>query len=227
MTENDITIFRDIKTTEQPFFRKVDFILDRIKQGASKDLIKKIRKEKEKTVINELKQQLPAICFSGKFNKRTDSSLIKHSGLICLDFDGYKKQKDLLEVKELYSKDNFVYSIFISPSGKGLKVLVKIPDDVDNHKNYFNALDEHFNSEQFDKTSKNLSRVCYESYDPLIYVNPQSSVWTEIKDDNYKEVVKFKDRATIPISDENKIVDILVKWWVKKYPTSELCDKGF
>ena len=143
MTENDITIFRDIKSTEQPFFREVGFILDRIKEGSSKDLIKRIRKEKDKTTINELKQQLPAICFSGKFNKRTDSSLMKHSGLICLDFDGYKKQKDLLEVKELYSKDNYVYSIFISPSGNGLKVLVKIPSDGDNHKNYFNALDEH------------------------------------------------------------------------------------
>ena len=221
MTENDITIFRDIKTTEQPFFRNVEFILERIKEGSSKELIKRIRKEKDKIVINELKQQLPAICFSGKFNKRTDSSLMKHSGLICLDFDGYKKQKDLLEVKELYSKDNYVYSIFISPSGKGLKVLVKIPDDGDNHKNYFNALDEHFNSEHFDKTSKNVSRVCYESYDPLIYINPQSSVWTVIKDDNFKEVVKFKDRATIPITDENKIVDILVKWWEKKYPMVE------
>ena len=99
--------------------------------------------------------------------------------------------------------------------------MVKIPDDGDNHKNYFNALDEHFNSEHFDKTSKNVSRVCYESYDPLIYINPHSSVWTEIKDDNYKEVVKFKDLATIPITDENKIVDILVKWWEKKYPMIE------
>ena len=187
MTENDITIFRDIKTTEQPFFRNVEFILERIKEGSSKDLIKRIRKEKDKVVINELKQQLPAICFSGKFNKRTDSSLMKHSGLICLDFDGYKKQKDLLEVKELYSKDNYVYSIFISPSGKGLKVLVKIPDDGDNHKNYFNALDEHFNSEHFDKTSKNVSRVCYESYDPLIYINPIIYCWEQFR----KYLVKY------------------------------------
>ena len=207
-----VTIFKNINETKAPFFREVNTILERIQKGASKDLVLSIRKEEDKGKRNELKKQLPSVCFSGKFNKRTDSSLMKHSGLICLDFDSYKKQKDLLEVKELYSKDNYVYSIFISPSGKGLKVLVKIPDDGDNHKNYFNALDEHFNSEHFDKTSKNVSRVCYESYDPLIYINPQSSVWTEIKDDNFKEVVKFKDRATIPITDENKIVDILVKW---------------
>ena len=34
------------------------------------------------------------------FNKRQDVALLEHSGLMCLDFDGYKKKKDLLEDKE-------------------------------------------------------------------------------------------------------------------------------
>ena len=92
MTIKDITIFKDIKDTEQPFFRNVEFILDRIKNGRTKELIKRIRSEKDKTKINELKQQLPAICFSGRFTKRNDQSLVEHSGLICLDFDAYKEQ---------------------------------------------------------------------------------------------------------------------------------------
>jgi len=221
MTIKDITIFKDIKDTEQPFFRNVEFILDRIKNGRTKELIKRIRSEKDKTKINELKQQLPAICFSGRFTKRNDQSLVEHSGLICLDFDAYKKKKDLLEAKENLSKDKYIYSVFISPSGKGLKALVKIPDDVENHKFYFNALGEHFNSEHFDKTSKNVSRVCYESYDPLIYINPNSSIWTNTLDEEFREVEKHKDIPTIPITDENKVVDILVKWWTKKYPMIE------
>ena len=221
MTIKDITIFKDIKDTEQPFFRNVEFILDRIKDGRTKELIKRIRSEKDKTTINELKQQLPAICFSGRFTKRNDQSLVEHSGLVCLDFDAYKKKKDLLEAKENLSKDKYIYSVFISPSGKGLKALVKIPDDAENHKFYFNALGEHFNSEHFDKTSKNVSRVCYESYDPLIYVNPNSSIWTNTLDEEFREVEKHKDIPTIPITDENKVVDILVKWWTKKYPMIE------
>ena len=131
MTIKDITIFKDIKDTEQPFFRNVEFILDRIKDGRTKELIKRIRSEKDKTTINELKQQLPAICFSGRFTKRNDQSLVEHSGLVCLDFDAYKKKKDLLEAKENLSKDKYIYSVFISPSGKGLKALVKIPDDAE------------------------------------------------------------------------------------------------
>ena len=220
MTYN-VTIFKNIRDTDTPFFRDVHTILERIKDGATKDLVKKIRSETRKPERNEIKKQLPAICFSGKFNKRSDSSLMEHSGLICLDFDGYTKQKELLQDKENLSKSKYVFSVFISPSGNGLKVLVKIPTDVENHTNYFNSLDKHFNSPYFDKTSKNLSRVCYESYDPLIHVNENSSIWDKIEESEYVEVSKIKDQATIPITDENKIVDILVKWWSKKYPMSE------
>lgn len=216
-----VTIFQSIKETSAPFHRNVDKILDRIRTGASKELVKKIRLEKRKPERNDLKKLLPAICFSGTFTKRSDASIVQHSGLICLDFDGYTKSKELLQDKETLSKNKYVYSVFISPSGNGLKVLVKIPADQDNHINYFNSLEKHFNSPYFDKTSKNVSRVCYESYDQLIYVNENSSVWDTLDELEYTEVRKFKDQPTIPITDENKIIDILLRWWTKKYPMVE------
>ncbi len=216
-----ITIFKNIKEVDAPFYRDVSVALDRIKSGANKDTIKMIRSCKDKGERNEYKKLLPAICFSGQFNKRSDSSLILHSGIICLDFDDYEKKKDMLQEKETLCKDKYVYSVFISPSGNGLKVLVKIPQDPDNHVNYFNALMKHFDSTHFDKTCKNLSRVCYESYDPLMHINDNSSVWDKIDEPEYKEVNTYRDRPTIPITDENKVVDILVKWWTKKYPMVE------
>jgi len=220
MTPN-ITIFQNIKETDTPFHRPIQSILERIKDGASKELVKNIRAEKRKDERNELKKNLPSICFSGIFTKRNDSSIQHHSGFICLDFDGYDKSKELLQDKEQITKNPYVYSVFISPSGKGLKVLVKIPQDVDNHVNYFNSLQKHFDNPHFDPTCKNLSRVCYESYDPLIYINENSSVWDKIEDKDYNEKHVVKDLPTIPITDENKIVDILVKWWTKKYPMTE------
>jgi hypothetical protein len=218
-----VTIFQNIRDTDTPFFRDVHLILERIKDGAgsTKGLVQKIRLEKRKPERNELKKQLPAVCFSGTFNKRSDASIVSHSGLICLDFDGYEKQKELLHDKETISKNKYTFSVFISPSGNGLKVLVKIPADAENHTNYFNSLEKHFNSPYFDKTSKNISRVCYESYDPLIYVNENSSIWDLIEEPEYTEVSRARDQATIPITDENKIVEILVKWWHKKYPMQE------
>ena len=216
-----ITIFKDIKDTSQPFYRNVDIILQRIKDGASKELIKKIRATKDKDQKNKLKQKLPAICFSGTFTKRNDKSLNVHSGLICLDFDGYSTNRELLQEKERLTKDKYVFTVFVSPSGKGLKALIKIPTQPDKHTSYFNSLGKHFKSPQFDTTSKNLSRVCYESYDPLIYINETSSVWDKEEEQEYNEVIKHVDKPTIPVTDENKIVDILVKWWEKKYPMNE------
>jgi len=171
-----VTIFKNIRETETPFFKDVTYLLDRIKEGKSKDLCNKIRNEKNKTNRNDLKKQLPAICFSGKFNKRSDASIVEHSGLICLDFDGYPKKKEMLEDKERFQKNKYVFSVFVSPSGLGLKVLIKIPAEPDNHNKYFNSLKKEFDSPYFDTTSKNLSRVCYESYDPLLFLNTNSSL---------------------------------------------------
>jgi hypothetical protein len=216
-----ITIFKNIKDTDAPFYREVDFVIDRIRNGKSKELVKKIRKQKNKEERNQLKRDLPSICFSGTFSKRADSSILEHSGLICLDFDGYKKQTDMLLDKEKMMKDKYTFSVFISPSGNGLKLLVRIPNDADNHSKYFTSLEKYHDSEYFDTTSKNISRVCYESYDPLIYYNNNSKVWETIEDQEYREVSVAKDSPTLPITDENKAVDILVKWHTKKYPIVE------
>ena len=221
MSDKTITIFKNIKDTQQPFYRDCMVVLNRIKIGSSKVLVNKIRLCEDKDNINKLKQELPAICFSGKFNKRNDKSIVSYSGLICLDFDNYSSVEDMLSFKDHLKKDKYTYSVFISPSGNGLKLLVKLPQDKDNHLNYFLSLEEYYSSDNFDKTSKNISRVCYESYDPDIYINDNSEVWVELKDKEYNDIVKLDNSLVIPISDENKIVDILLKWWVKKYPMVE------
>ncbi len=223
MTEIDIehhevTVFKSIHETDTPFFRDARVLLDRMKEGKSKELVKKIRLEKRKHERNELKKGLPSICFSGTFHKRADGALDNHSGLICLDFDGYANKRDMLGEKERLSKDEYVFSVFVSPSGGGLKALVRIPREPHNHRSFFNALKTHFNSPNFDVTSKNISRVCYESYDPLIHINENSSVWSELEEEEHSELIKSQAAATFAIQDQNKIVEILVKWWEKDYP---------
>lgn len=214
---SEVTIFKSIKDTTAPFYRDVKVILARIKDGKSKEVILAIRNEKNKEERNKLKQKLPAICFSGTFNKRNDNSLIDHSGLICLDFDGYATRKDMMSAKNDLMADKYVYSCFISPSGDGLKVIVKIPKDSMNHKHYFNSLKDYFDSDHFDVTSKNLSRVCYESYDPLIHINEESEVWTEIaQQDKYYST----DDILLPkirLTKTEEIIRRILLWWDKKY----------
>jgi len=216
-----VTIFKNIKETYTPFHRDVMFVLTRIKNGDSKDLIKSIRKENDKSRRNELKKNLPAVCFSGTFSKRSDDALINHSGLICLDFDGYSTKKEVLLEKEKLMSDDYVFSVFISPSGNGLKVIVKIPCESENHKHYFNSLGDYYSSDKFDVSTKNISRVCYESFDKDIYINEDSLVWDKIKVSEYKPFDKTKDKTKMPITDSSKIIEILTKWWTNKYPMFE------
>jgi hypothetical protein len=212
-----VTIFRNIKETSTPFFKEVDFVLERIRTGKYADLIKSIRSEKNKTQRNELKKGLPAICFSGTFNKRADEALLAHSGIVCLDFDGYEEVSLMAKDKASMSLDKYVLSVFVSPSGNGLKALVRIPKEAGNHKRYFDALNQHFDSKYFDVTSKNISRVCYESYDPDIYINYDSEVWDKMSDPESAPIDRKSALNTIPVTNENKIVDRLMKWWTKKY----------
>lgn len=214
---SEITIFKSIKDTSTPFYRGIGLILDRIKNGSSKEVVNAIRNEKDKEKMNKLKSTLPAICFSGTFNKRNDSSLIDHSGFICLDFDGYANKKEVMEARNRIISDQYVYSCFISPSGNGLKVIVKIPKDSMNHKHYFNSLQDHFNDDHFDTTSKNISRVCYESYDPLLYINEKSLMWTDMAQEIKQYSVDDTLLPKIRLTRSDEIIRRLKLWWERQY----------
>ena len=46
--EQNITIFKNIKETDTPFHRPIEHILQRIKDGATKELVKQIRVREKK-----------------------------------------------------------------------------------------------------------------------------------------------------------------------------------
>ncbi len=209
-----ITYFKTISDTSTPFHVDLNVAIDRIRNGKSKDLVEDVRSESEKDKRNEKKKKLPAICFSGTFSKRADNAIIEHSGIICIDFDGFRDEQHLFTKREELINDNFSYCVFISPSGDGIKVLVRIPKDPMNHKKYFNALKKYYNCDEFDVTCKNISRVCYESYDPEIYVNELSFVWSDMDNsDEHKPMAK----PMIRVDDSNEIVRRLTLWWQKNY----------
>jgi len=213
----EITIFKSIKDTSVPFYRGLEVILLRIKEGSSKELVENIRKEKDKEARNLLKQQLPAICFSGNFNKREDKALVEHSGLICLDFDGFKTKKALKQKRLELQQDKYTRALFTSPSGNGLKILVCIPPEPDNHKKYFLSLQDYYNTEEFDPSCKNISRVCYESFDSDLYYNNKSDVYTSMDTVTYEQYEYTLDPPTLIIKEQDVIVSRLKKWWEAKY----------
>lgn len=191
-----ITFFQNIQSTDKPFYRSVMFALKRIKDGASRELIAHVRDEDDKDKRNELKKDLPCVLFSGKFAKRNTSGLIEHSGLICLDFDHMDNREEL-------AADEFILACWLSPSGNGVKALVKIPGD--DHYGSFLALEKRY--PKLDRACKDVSRVCYESYDPDIWINEGAKVFKDRIEVSYESMTVDK-----PETDSSKIYEALKKW---------------
>ena len=137
--------------------------LQRIQEGKSKSLIKRIRSgDKSK------KKELPIVCFSGEFSSRNDDALFEHSGFIVLDFD----HVNVKEVKKALATDQYIYSCWVSPSGDGIKALVKITNP-ERHRDHFRALCNYFQKQyclEVDESGINESRACFESHDPDIII---------------------------------------------------------
>ena len=199
-----VTIFKNIFSKE-PHFITVDKALERIKLGASKALVLDIRLALDKEKANKLKLNLPSICFSGKFGvDRKDEQLVQHSGFLVLDFDDISDLRD--KQTEIIQKD-FVYACWVSPSGNGLKALVKIADGK-KHREHFQSLQEIF--PEIDRSGINVSRVCYESFDPDIYVNEKAVVFTKAK-----KIEKIVVNEIESIDDSENFRRIL-KWLTNK-----------
>lgn len=172
-----ITLFKNAKETKTPYWKTVDVMLDRIKKCTVQKQIDLLRSEPDKKKKGEIKKGLPVICFSGKFTERVDKNCTIHSGFAILDFDHVENLQDKKEQMKSYP---FVYSCFVSPSGDGLKVLVKIPANIEKHSGYYLGLQKTF--PELDSTSKNISRACFESVDSDIYINKDAIEFIEFID---------------------------------------------
>ncbi len=111
--------------------------------------------------------------FSGVFSKRNEESLIEHSSLLTIDFDhleNLEKLKDQLINDEYFETE----LLFTSPSGNGLKWIIKIDISDVTHQEYFIAVSNYIKQTyniEVDQSGKDISRACFLSYDPLAYLN--------------------------------------------------------
>ena len=211
------SVFKELlKSKDVPYLVDLDKIINRIKTGKSKDLIDKIRNGEK-----ELKNTLPCILFAGQFSERNGNSLVEHSGLMCVDFDKYPNDEVMFQHrKELEHNPHFVL-LFTSPSGNGTKGIVKIPKATkETHPKYFTAFQKEFDFDYWDKSCSNVDRVCFESYDPDIYVNLDATIFEPtLIDVGYSNSEKV---PLIPINDEDKIIERIMAFdWKKDFVEGE------
>lgn len=166
--------------------REIDLqeFLDTVKAppDALAQKIHAIRTEQDADKRGAIKETLPAVTISANFpDKRHAKSARTVTGLIQVDID---KCADPLELKTQISKDPHTLACFISPSGNGVKAIVRTDasaNDADGqtyklneHKSIFAQAQryyrQHFHVE-IDKQCSDISRLMYYSHDPEIYIN--------------------------------------------------------
>ena len=112
--------------------------------------------------------------FSGTFTTRNDKALIKHSGLLCVDFDHLNNIESLFN--SLLKDDYFdTQLIFRSPSGNGLKWIISIDTSLSTHSDYFAAVANYILQTygvEVDKSGRDISRACFLPHDPQAFISP-------------------------------------------------------
>ena len=119
--------------------------------------------------------------------------LTEYSKFIILDIDKLSTT-DLQKSKSIAAQSEFTYACFISPSGNGLKILVKIDTPKTEHKETFLKVQAHYENIlklEIDKSGKDVTRLCFYSWDENLYLNENASVFaSETKQSPQVELVE-------------------------------------
>ena len=218
-----VTIFKNFNEVVE--HKSIPVILDEIRTGKYKPGIIYLRKslaENKTEAYNKAKKSLPAFTPSGKFvGGRKLEFLADYSNCIILDIDKLSAAV-LQNAKNLAAQCEFTFASFISPSGNGLKILVKINSDKANHKEAFLLVQAHYENIlklEIDKSGKDVTRLCFYSWDENLYLNENASVFeSETIQSCQTELVSVSPlpTATVTATDYDAIYNHCVNFTEKK-----------
>ena len=170
-----ISLFNRITDINHPEEYDIDKVLDIIKTGSYYHVARKVdavRKAKTKEEKEKAKMKLPAVTWNGTFKTKNRSDLIHYSSFTALDFDHIQPEKMDGFGKWLQSFQ-CVYAYYITPSGKGYKAII-LHDNYEPlyHYDLYNQLLKLFDCPEIDKSTTDLARGNFLSYDPNLWKNP-------------------------------------------------------
>lgn len=119
-------------------------------------------------------ENFPAVTFSGEFSYRSTTNLVQHSGLLVLDFDHVDIGTLMYELP--HRPETFF--CFRSPSGDGVKLVVKvepIPQNAKDHSDAWVYASEALSDLGVaDDSGSDIVRLCFLAHDPHAYTNLNS-----------------------------------------------------
>jgi hypothetical protein len=195
-------------------------------EDALKEICSETFKGKVTTIRNslsvdkqkKLKKELKGYLFSGSFLRRSKNFIQKYSTICVLDFD---KVGDAEVAKEEIFSNEYVFSAWISPSGKGVKALIVfdyssfcIEDDVDYaelHKEAYNQFYEKkfFIPYELDCSGCDVARLCFTSSDANLRIKDEVECFS-LKKIEIKKIHKTNraEKKTSKASKNNESIAI-------------------
>lgn len=170
------TRFKSLRNTKPEQVVSLTDVLTEIASEKYKKQIDEIRSQ-ENPSKSPLKDKLPVFTPTGIFNHRSLAGLEDYNGLMCLDID-HVEDPELLKKK--CKSLNYVYAAFVTPSGKGLKVIIKTNATKENYREFEQKIADAFYTDSGairDKHCKDISRIQFVSYDPELYLNENSTTF--------------------------------------------------
>jgi hypothetical protein len=128
-----------------------------------------------KRAVDVLKKALPGVMWSGAFRNRSQPAsdkLITHSGLLCADLDSLGAK--LADVRARLKTSPYLWALFLSPTGDGLKAIFRVQADASKQLASFRAVERHvldITGVQIDEACKDVARLCFVSCDPDAHLN--------------------------------------------------------
>ncbi|MCK0159593.1 BT4734/BF3469 family protein [Allomuricauda sp. F6463D] len=242
-----VSRFSSIYNTDNPIQTDLQGELMDIKNGKYKNLINNCRYYTsigDYDSYKSLKVKLPIVTFCGTFeNGRKLENLVSYNGLMILDIDDLEI-KEVENLKGLICKDKFVYALWRSPSGMGLKALIKVSDDPNFHKSSFRSLQDYFQKKykiELDKSGSDITRLCFVSWDKDLYLNESSEVYLDKiieTESSIEKLPKEKVHTSLTKSafateglnkpEHRKMIQLVIKYIKRKdISITETFDKWF
>lgn len=181
LRDTEVTFLPDIHCRDEFLTITLSRTMVEITTGVYKDVIEQAREKLQagdEEGYTHAKRSLPTYIFSGTFRgKAVAANFSVPSGVRILDADKLSKHNETPEsVKARLAHDNSIAAVFTSPSGDGVKIIVRVSTvkDAAESKAEFRKIEAYFQEKHgivLDETGKDIARLCFTSYDPDAYIN--------------------------------------------------------
>ncbi|MCC9168127.1 VapE domain-containing protein [Pontibacter harenae] len=176
-----VSIFQNFnETTENKPLAAVLHSIQRGDYRKEVDQVRSFRQNGQTEAYEQAKKSLPGFTPSGIFEGgRRMEHLQSYSGTVVLDFDKLTDE-ELARAKQASCESPYTYAAFTSPSGNGLKVLVRVTSLAEAHKQAYKQVKEHYVcllGLKVDESGSDVTRLCFVSFDSDLYLNESASIF--------------------------------------------------